>query len=181
MLWKALDEAGSAADLSQPEGEASRPALSFTSDYNALRLIILTGGATFRSGEYVLEQINGNRWTIPETKTVKVISHRYILWRFIEDSAHYFRRRLVELLSKPSFPVTGDAITRALNAWKNKIYGRSRSFSPHDLRAALLQAALNIWTHPERLIELLLNHVPKDRLIRTYCVGSKRKNYGICF
>ena len=26
---------------------------------------------------------------------------------------------------------------------------------------------------PERLIELLLNHVPKDRLIRTYQVGQQ--------
>ncbi|WP_323886258.1 site-specific integrase [Aeromonas caviae] len=45
-------------------------------------------------------------------------------------------------------------------------------FSPHDLRRSVATGAAEYLDAPERLIELMLNHVPKDRLIRTYQVGG---------
>lgn len=46
-------------------------------------------------------------------------------------------------------------------------------FSPHDLRRSIATGCAEYLDAPERLIELLLNHVPKDRLIRTYQVGQQ--------
>ncbi|ECV0459285.1 integrase, partial [Salmonella enterica subsp. enterica serovar Albany] len=46
-------------------------------------------------------------------------------------------------------------------------------FSPHDLRRSVATGCAEYLDAPERLIELLLNHVPKDRLIRTYQVGQQ--------
>lgn len=78
-----------------------------------------------------------------------------------------------ESLSKPSFPVTGDAITRALERLKTKYMAEVAPFSPHDLRRSIATGCAEYLDAPERLIELLLNHVPKDRLIRTYQVGQQ--------
>lgn len=100
------------------------------------------------------EQINGNRWTIPETKNGKshiVTLHPLALsllktQRIISEGGWVF-----ESLSKPSFPVTGDAITRALERLKTKYMAEVAPFSPMIYAAALLQAALNIWTHQNGL------------------------------
>lgn len=100
------------------------------------------------------EQINGNRWTIPETKNGKshiVTLHPLALsllktQRIISEGGWVF-----ESLSKPSFPVTGDAITRALERLKTKYMAKSLLSHHMIYAAALLQAALNIWTHQNGL------------------------------
>ncbi|MDW4799457.1 site-specific integrase, partial [Escherichia coli] len=143
---------------------------------NALRLIILTGVRRSEAVNMRWEQINGNRWTIPETKNGKshiVTLHPLALsllktQRIISEGGWVF-----ESLSKPSFPVTGDAITRALERLKTKYMAEVAPFSPHDLRRSIATGCAEYLDAPERLIELLLNHVPKDRLIRTYQVGQQ--------
>lgn len=47
------------------------------------------------------------------------------------------------------------------------------AFSPHDLRRSVATGSAEYLDAPERLIELMLNHVPKDRFIRTYQVGQQ--------
>lgn len=49
-------------------------------------------------------------------------------------------------------------------------------FSPHDLRRSVTTGCAEYLDAPEWLIELLLNHVPKDRLIRTYQLGQMLRN-----
>ncbi|MDO1625706.1 integrase, partial [Escherichia coli] len=78
-----------------------------------------------------------------------------------------------ELLSKQSFPATGDAITRALERLKTKYMAEGAPFSPHDLRRSIATGCAEYLDAPERLIELLLNHAPKDRVIRTYLVEQQ--------
>jgi len=46
------------------------------------------------------------------------------------------------------------------------------SFSPHVLCRSVATGAAEYIDAPERLIELLLNHAPKDRLIRADEVGG---------
>ncbi|MNE73903.1 Prophage CP4-57 integrase [compost metagenome] len=77
-----------------------------------------------------------------------------------------------ESTSKPGLPVTGDAVTRALERVRMKYLAELVPFSPHDLRRSVATGAAEYLDAPERLIELMLNHVPKDRLIRTYQVGG---------
>ncbi|GKW20729.1 integrase [Pectobacterium araliae] len=177
MLWKALDEAGfgGGAIASGGRGIASSVILS-QAIANALRLIILTGVRRSEAVNMRWEQINGDRWTIPETKNGKshiVTLHPLALTllktqRIISEGGWVF-----ESLSKPGFPVTGDAITRALERLRTKHMAEVASFSPHDLRRSVATGCAEYLDAPERLIELLLNHVPKDRLIRTYQVGQQ--------
>ncbi|WP_337063655.1 tyrosine-type recombinase/integrase [Raoultella ornithinolytica] len=177
MLWKALDEAGFGGGgvASGGRGIASSVILS-QAIANALRLIILTGVRRSEAVNMRWEQINGDRWTIPETKNGKshvVTLHPLALsilktQRFISEGEWVF-----ESLSKPGFPVTGDAITRALERLRTKYMAEVVSFSPHDLRRSVATGCAEYLDAPERLIELLLNHVPKDRLIRTYQVGQQ--------
>lgn len=177
ILWKALDEAGygGGSVTTGGRGIASSVILS-QAIANALRLIILTG---VRRSEVVAmrwEQINDNRWTIPETKNGKshiVTLHPLALsilkmQRIISEGGWVF-----ESLSKPGFLVTGDAVTRALERLRVKYMAETDSFSPHDLRRSVATGCAEYLDAPERLIELLLNHVPKDRLIRTYQVGQQ--------
>lgn len=104
------------------------------------------------------EQINGNRWTIPETKNGKshiVTLHPLALsllktQRIISEGGWVF-----ESLSKPSFPVTGDAITRALERLKTKYMAEVAPFSPHDLRRSIATGCAEYLDAPERLIELV--------------------------
>ncbi len=177
MLWKALDEAGfgGGSVATGGRGIASSVILS-QAIANALRLIILTEVRRSEAVNMRWEQINGNRWTIPETKNGKshiVTLHPLALsllktQRIISEGGWVF-----ESLSKPSFPVTGDAITRALERLKTKYMAEVAPFSPHDLRRSIATGCAEYLDAPERLIELLLNHVPKDRLIRTYQVGQQ--------
>lgn len=69
-------------------------------------------------------------------------------------------------------PDYGDAVTRALERVRLKYLAELAPFSPHDLRRSAATGAAEYLDAPERLIELMLNHVPKDRLIRTYQVGG---------
>lgn len=177
MLWKVLDEAtiGGGSVVSGGRGLASSVVLS-RSVANALRLIIFTGVRRSEAAEMRWDQINGDRWTIPATKNGKnhvVTLHPSALsllkeQRLITEGAYVFGST-----SKPGFPITGDALTRALERVRVKYMGETAPFSPHDLRRSVATGCAEYLDAPERLIELLLNHVPKDRLIRTYQVGQQ--------
>ncbi|MDM5087760.1 hypothetical protein OB947_02375 [Aeromonas bestiarum] len=77
-----------------------------------------------------------------------------------------------ESTSKAGHPISGDAVTKALDRVRMKYLAELEPFSPHDLRRSVATGAAEYLDAPERLIELMLNHVPKDRLIRTYQVGT---------
>lgn len=177
MLWAALEEAanGGGAVSAGGRGIAASVVLS-RPVANALRLIILTGVRRSEACEMRWEQISGDRWTIPETKNGRshiVTLHPMALsvlkkQRIISEGAFVF-----ESISNPGFAITGDAVTRALERLRKKYLGELAAFSPHDLRRSVATGCAEYLDAPERLIELLLNHVPKDRLIRTYQVGQQ--------
>lgn len=177
MLWQSLDEAvnGGGSISAGGRGIASSVVLSH-SVANALRLIILSGVRRSEACEMRWDQINGDRWTIPETKNGKshvVTLHPLTLsilkkQRIISDGAYVF-----ESTSNPGFAITGDAVTRALERLRKKYLGELATFSPHDLRRSVATGCAEYLDAPERLIELLLNHLPADRMIRTYQVGQR--------
>lgn len=57
-----------------------------------------------------------------------------------------------ESLSKPGFPITGDAITRALERLRTKYMAETAPFSPHDLRRTVATGCAEYLDAPERLI-----------------------------
>lgn len=177
LFWHGLELATMRAGSIDAGGQgiASSAVLSISVS-NVLRLIMLTGVRRSEAAEMRWDQINGDRWTIPETKNGRshiVTLHPLALsiltkQRILSESAYVF-----ESTSKPGYPITGDAITRALERVRTKYCAEVERFSPHDLRRSVATGCAEYLDAPERLIELLLNHVPKDRLIRTYQVGQQ--------
>ena len=176
-LWKTLEEAtaGGGSVSTGGKGIASSVVLSHAIA-NTLKLIILTGVRRSEAVKMRWDQINGDRWTIPETKNGKshvVTLHPLALsilkkQRIISKGAFVF-----ESTSNQGFPITGDAVTRALERLRKKYLAELEPFSPHDLRRSVATGCAEYLDAPERLIERLLNHIPKDRLIRTYQVGQQ--------
>ncbi|EHB5917873.1 tyrosine-type recombinase/integrase [Escherichia coli] len=176
-LWKTLEEAtaGGGSVSTGGKGIASSVVLSHAIA-NTLKLIILTGVRRSEAVKMRWDQINGDRWTIPETKNGKshvVTLHPLALsilkkQRIISEGTFVF-----ESTSNQGFPITGDAVTRALERLRKKYLAELEPFSPHDLRRSVATGCAEYLDAPERLIERLLNHIPKDRLIRTYQVGQQ--------
>lgn len=176
-LWKTLEEAtaGGGSVSTGGKGIASSVVLSHAIA-NTLKLIILTGVRRSEAVKMRWDQINSDRWTIPETKNGKshvVTLHPLALsilkkQRIISEGAFVF-----ESTSNQGFPITGDAVTRALERLRKKYLAELEPFSPHDLRRSVATGCAEYLDAPERLIERLLNHIPKDRLIRTYQVGQQ--------
>lgn len=87
--------------------------------------------------------------------------------RIISEGAYVF-----EPTSNQGFPVTGDAVTRVLKRLRKKCLTEQEPFAPHNLRRSVATGCAEYLDASDRLIERLLNHVSKDRLIRTYQVGQ---------
>ncbi|WP_332839276.1 tyrosine-type recombinase/integrase [Aeromonas dhakensis] len=176
LFWAALEQAssGGGAVAAGGRGIASNVVLSLAVA-NCLRLITLTAVRRSEAVGMCWDQINGDRWTIPETKNGRahVVTLCPLALDIIESQkALSSGPNVFESTSKAGHPITGDAVTKALERVRMKYLGELAPFSPHDLRRSVATGAAEYLDAPERLIELLLNHVPKDRLIRTYQVGG---------
>ncbi|WP_429182758.1 tyrosine-type recombinase/integrase [Aeromonas rivipollensis] len=175
-LWTALEQAsaGGGSVAAGGRGVASNVVLSLAVA-NCLRLITLTAVRRSEAVGMRWEQINGDRWIIPETKNGRahVVTLCPLALEIIaQQKALSGGPYVFESTSKAGHPITGDAVTRALERVRIKYLADLAPFSPHDLRRSVATGAAEYLDTPERLIELLLNHVPKDRLLRTYQVGG---------
>lgn len=176
LLWAALEQAtaGGGSVAAGGRGIASNVVLSLAVA-NCLRLITLTAVRRSEAVGMRWEQINGDRWTIPETKNGRahVVALCPLALDIIEQQTALSNGPYVfESTSKTGHPITGDTVTKALERVRIKYLAELVPFSPHDLRRSVATGAAEYLDAPERLIELMLNHVPKDRLIRTYQVGG---------
>lgn len=185
LLWKALEQATSGAGsiATGGRGIASSVVLSL-SVANCLRLICLTAVRRSEAASMRWDQINGDRWTIPETKNGRahVVTLCPLALNIIEQQKDLSSGAFVfESTNKAGYPITGDAITKALERMRIKYLAELEPFSPHDLRRSVATGSAEYLDAPERLIELMLNHVPKDRLIRTYQVGQQAEKLRALF
>lgn len=184
-LWAALEQAtaGGGSVAAGGRGIASSVVLSLAV-VNCLRLITLTAVRRSEAVGMRWEQINGDRWTIPETKNGRahVVTLCPLALEIIERQKALSSGPFVfESTSKAGHPITGDAVTKALDRVRMKYLAELAPFSPHDLRRSVATGAAEYLDAPERLIELMLNHVPKDRLIRTYQVGGMAEKLRVLF
>lgn len=175
-LWGALETAtqGAGAIAAGGRGIASNVVLSLAVA-DCLRLICLTAVRRSEAVGMRFDQVVGDRWTIPETKNGRshVVTLHPLALDIIKRQKKLSQGPFVfESTSKTGHPITGDAVTKALERVRQKHLTELEPFSPHDLRRSVATGAAEYLDAPERLIELLLNHVPKDRLIRTYQVGG---------
>lgn len=184
-LWAALEQAttGGGSVAAGGRGIASNAVLSLAIA-NCLRLISLTAVRRSEAVGMRWSHINGDRWTIPETKNGR--AHVVTLCPLALDIIGQQRGLsngpfVFESSSLPERPITGDAVTRALERVRLKYLGELEPFSPHDLRRSVATGAAEYLDAPERLIELLLNHVPRDRLVRTYQVGQQAEKLRVLF
>ncbi|MER0328323.1 MULTISPECIES: tyrosine-type recombinase/integrase [Aeromonas] len=185
LLWAALEQAtaGGGSMAAGGRGIASNVVLSLAVA-NCLRLITLTAVRRSEAVGMRWDQLNGERWTIPETKNGRahVVTLCPLALEIIERQRELSQGSFVfESTSKAGHQITGDAVTRALERVRLKYLAELVPFSPHDLRRSVATGAAEYLDAPERLIELMLNHVPKDRLIRTYQVGQQAEKLRALF
>lgn len=118
--------------------------------------------------------IKDDVWTIPDTKNGK--AHSVFLSqqaaKLIAEQAQYVNGDFVFESDRPKGdviePILVDSITRALRRFITRALPDMEPFTIHDLRRS---AATN-WAErldaEERVIELCLNHIPLNKLVRTY-------------
>ena len=182
LLWQALDKATHPEQYSANDGLrlASNVILS-PSVANALRLIILTGVRRGEACQMKFTQItDGNKWTIPADNTkngrAHVVTLHPLALELIDQQKAIISPQSEYVFESSSIkynPITGDSITRALERLRKKHLAELDPFSVHDLRRTVASGCAEYLDAPERLIELLLNHQPSDRLIRTYQVSDR--------
>ena len=181
LLWQALDKATNPEQYSADKGVrlASNVILS-TSVANAIRLIILTGVRRGEACQMKLDQIEGNKWTIPadntKNKRAHVVTLHSLALEIIEQQKSIISQQSQYVFESSSIrynPITGDSITRALERLRKKYLAELDAFTVHDLRRSVASGCAEYLDAPERLIELLLNHQPSDRLVRTYQVSDR--------
>ncbi len=146
---------------------------------NAIKLVILTA---IRRGEAVSmqwAQIDGDRWTIPETKSGRahVITLCPLAQAILEE-----QRAIVspgcpyvfESSIRPGEPITGDAMMRALERLQKRKMAEYEPFNVHDLRRSVATCCgIELGAGPLE-IEHMLNHQISDKLLRTYQAGALR-------
>ncbi len=166
-LWGTIEELGE-----QREGIPRSVILSLSIG-NILRILILTGCRRSEVVQMRFSQLEGEKWTIPETKNgkahtvylcplaLKIIHQQHSISSPGCDFVFESDKRLGQ-------SVTSDAVTRALTRLRERELPEMEHFTIHDLRRS---AATN-WAErigaEERIIELCLNHQPQNKLIRTY-------------
>lgn len=174
-LWKAIDEdLGSGGGLAEGGRGISRHATISLPAANAIKLLILTGCRRSEVANMRYSHIRDNIWTIPETKNGK--SHTVFLSpqaiSVIEEQVQYMNGDFVFESDRAKTaeiePILVDSITRALRRLIARSLSDMEPFTVHDLRRS---AATN-WAErldaEERIIELCLNHMPMNKLVRTY-------------
>ena len=174
-LWKAMDEdLGSGGSLAAGGRGVSRHATISLPAANAIKLLILTGCRRGEVANMRFSHIRDDIWTIPDTKNGK--PHSVFLSRqakaLIDEQALYVNGDFVFESDRPKSdviePILVDSITRALRRFISRSLSDMEPFTVHDLRRS---AATN-WAErldaEERVIELCLNHLPLNKLVRTY-------------
>ena len=174
-LWKAMDEdLGSGGSLAAGGRGVSRHATISLPAANAIKLLILTGCRRGEVANMRFSHIRDDMWTIPDTKNGR--PHSVFLSRqakaLIDEQALYVNGDFVFESDRPKSDVIEsilvDSITRALRRFISRSLSDMEPFTVHDLRRS---AATN-WAErldaEERVIELCLNHLPLNKLVRTY-------------
>ncbi|AWA05509.1 MULTISPECIES: tyrosine-type recombinase/integrase [Aeromonas] len=174
-LWKAIDEdLGSGGSLAAGGRGVSRHATISLPAANAIKLLLLTGCRRGEVANMRFSHIRDDIWTIPDTKNGK--PHSVFLSRqakaLIDEQALYVNGDFVFESDRPKSdaiePILVDSITRALRRFISRSLSDMEPFTVHDLRRS---AATN-WAErldaEERVIELCLNHLPLNKLVRTY-------------
>ena len=174
-LWKGIDEdLGSGGSLAAGGRGVSRHATISLPAANAIKLLILTGCRRGEVANMRFSHIRDDMWTIPDTKNGR--PHSVFLSRqakaLIDEQALYVNGDFVFESDRPKSdviePILVDSITRALRRLISRSLSDMEPFTVHDLRRS---AATN-WAErldaEERVIELCLNHLPLNKLVRTY-------------
>ncbi|UNP89642.1 integrase arm-type DNA-binding domain-containing protein [Aeromonas encheleia] len=138
MLWRALERSteGAGPVAKGGNGLASNCVTSLAIA-DCLRLILLTGVRRTEAAEMRFEQLDGDRWSIPETKNNRshVVTLHPLALEIVERQRALSNGPWVfESISKPGEAVTADAVTRALDRIRVKFVAELEHFHVHDLR-----------------------------------------------
>lgn len=176
-LWRALARSiEGAGPLSKGGNGLASNCVTSLAIADCLRLLLLTAARRSEAAGMRFDQIDGDRWSIPETKNGRshVVTLHPLALEIVERHRALSRGPWVfESISKPGEAITADAVTRALDRIRVKFVAELEHFQVHDLRRSVATGCGEYLDAPERLIEKLLNHQGADKLMRTYQVGEQ--------
>ena len=179
-FWKAIEEGtqGGGAISSGGKGIAKTVVLS-GSMMNILKIILLTA---VRRGEAVNMRwidIDGDKWTIPETKSGRphLVTLSPLAMSVIDEQREITSQLspfVFESPNKLGQHIHQDAVTTALTRIRLKYMPDIEPFTVHDLRRSVATlVGIELDAGPLE-IEHMLNHQISDKLLRTYQTGALR-------
>ena len=146
---------------------------------SALKLLVYTGARRSevieaKWSEFDLE--NG-LWVLPAERSKNKQSHTFYLSdgaRKIMSALDEFSGHAEFVFESPSLkgqPITPRAVTRSISRVCSAL--ECNPFTVHDLRRTCASHWVDTLGADSRLAELMLNHLPADKLVRTYQQGKQ--------
>lgn len=145
----------------------------------AFKLLMFTGARRAEVIEARWSEIDltAGVWVLPGERSKNKQSHTFYLAPYTValleslkplsgDSEYVF-----ESPNKPGSPIRADAVTKAVGRICKAL--ECEPFTVHDLRRTCASHWVDTLGADSRLAELMLNHLPADKLVRTYQQGKQ--------
>ncbi len=151
---------------------------------NLIKLIILTGARRGELAGMVWEELDlkAGLWTLPAERAKNGQRHVF----YLHPLSIELLKELQPLTGHSSYvfqspksdqikSISPNAVTRAVTRIRDVLKEKEGipSFSAHDLRRTCASHWADTLEADSRLAELMLNHLPADKLVRTYQQGKQ--------
>jgi len=179
-LWKTIDENSVKWREHSTNGKNKTTSMTMsTSVANAIKIIILTAVRRGEVASMEWSHLNDEEWLIPDTKNKipHVVTLCPLAKKIISEQRKITSKTcefVFESCVRPEFPITGDAITRALSRLQEAKMIDIEHFTLHDLRRSVSNGCGRELNATPFEVEHLLNHTISDRLSRIYQGESMR-------
>lgn len=149
---------------------------------NIIKISILTGCRRSEASNMQWSELDlqAATWTLPAERSKNGQAHTFFLHPLAVDllkqlepisrSVFVFESPVIKEGKEPE-PVSANAVTRAVNRISTRL--DFPSFSIHDLRRTAATHWADTLDADTGLVELMLNHLPSDKLVQTYQKGKK--------
>ncbi|MCB1659939.1 MAG: site-specific integrase [Pseudomonadales bacterium] len=184
LLWQALETKSMTG-----RGVAATSTLSL-SMVGVIKTVVLTGcrreeAVAMRWDELDIEQ---GIWTLPPNRTKNGAGHTIFLSELmitLLEEIKVLNGQSPFVFSSPRTydkPLTGHAVSRAIKRLQEPktatqpeglLYNKMQPFTLHDLRRTCATHWADTLQADTRVVELMLNHLPTDKLVRTYQRGKQ--------
>ena len=184
LLWRAVE---SKSLIGRGVAATSVLSLSMT---GVIKTVILTGCRREEAVGLCWDEIDFDKgiWTLPPVRTKNGAGHTIFLssmmMSLLGDMRVINGQSPFVFASPRTYerPLTGHAVSRAIKRLQEPasdtqpeglLYSKMAEFTLHDLRRTCASHWADTLQADTRVVELMLNHLPADKLVRTYQRGKQ--------